>query len=216
VEPFIRTDQFQFIKKQTQILINGHSSVNDRNVLNALKSLASDKVYNLFSDINAEQKSLVEPIIEVVDSVKAEEYLGKLKPYVIPFKQVTEQTVKKLFPKAKKLRLPSLDEIDPKELTYLGWNDKGTNKKYIIALSQNHFIGLHGTFTLASKKGFCTLCNNHGEVGLFMSETKGTAQGTFIRRGNYICQDSQKCNENLISLEKLENFIEVLKAKSKL
>jgi hypothetical protein len=216
MEPFIRTDQFQFIKLQTQILINGHSSVNDRNVLNALKSLASDKVSNLFSDINAEQKQLVEPIIDVVDSEKAEKYLGKLKPYVIPFKQVTEKTVKKLFPKAKKLRLPSLDGIDLKELTYLGWNDKGTNKKFIITPYKNDIIGLHGTFTPASKKGFCTLCNRHAEVGLFMSETKGIAQGTFVRRGNYICIDSQKCNENLISLEKLESFIAVLKGKSNL
>lgn len=211
MEPFIRTDQYQFIKSQTQILINGHNSVNDKNVLTALKSLASDKVFNLFSVINDEQRKLVEPIIEVEDSVKAEEYLGKLKPFVIPFKKVTEQTLKKLFPKAKKLKLPSIGENDFKDLTYLGWNDRGTNKKYIIALRQNNFIGLHGSFTPVSKKGICTLCNRHEEVGLFMSETKGAVQGTYIRRGNYICKDSQKCNENLISLEKLEDFITLLK-----
>ncbi|HYK75286.1 MAG TPA: FusB/FusC family EF-G-binding protein, partial [Pseudoneobacillus sp.] len=149
--------------------------------------------------------------IGVEDSARREEYLSTLKPYVIPFKNVTEQTLKKLFPKAKKLKLPAFNEIDLKEITYLGWNDKGTNKKYIIVNQPKGFIGLEGSFTLSSKKGICTLCSKHSQVGLFMSETKGTVQGTYTRRGNYICQDSKKCNENMISLDKLEGFIELLK-----
>ncbi|HEY4552341.1 MAG TPA: elongation factor G-binding protein, partial [Bacillaceae bacterium] len=48
-------------------------------------------------------------------------------------------------------------------------------------------------------------------VGMFMTETKGQAAGTFVKRGNTICQDSQVCNENLTSLDKLEAFIELLK-----
>jgi hypothetical protein len=212
MEPFIRTDQFQFIKSQTQILIKGHASVNDKNVLSALKTLAVDKIINLFAEaLNEEQKQLVEAIIEVEDGVTAERFLGEIKTYVIPFKRVSEQTVKKLFPKAKKLKLPSLEDVDFKGITYLGWEDKGTNKKYLIALYQNEFIGLHGSFTPASKKGICSICNCHSDVGLFMSETKGAAQGTFIKRGNYICRDSQICNENLISLEKLLEFIVLLK-----
>jgi hypothetical protein len=210
---FIRVDQFQFIKSQTQHLIKGYASVNDRKVLNALKSTVYDKVLNLFHHINSEQKQLVDQIIEVEQHVKAEEYLSSLKPYVIPFKNVTEQNLKKLFPKAKKLKLPDLNDLDLKEITYLGWNEKGTNKKYIIAIQQNGFIGLEGSFTPSSKKGICTLCSRHSQVGLFMSETKGASQGTYTRRGNYICQDSLKCNEALTSLDKLDGFIELLKGK---
>ncbi len=44
-----------------------------------------------------------------------------------------------------------------------------------------------------------------------MSETKGAVLGTFTKRGNYICRDSLKCNENMISLQKLEEFIKLLK-----
>jgi hypothetical protein len=211
MEPFIRVDQFQFIKMQTQHLINGYASVNDRKVLNALKSTVYDKVLNLFEHIDSEQKQLIDQIIEVEDSAKAEVYLSSLKPLVIPFKNVTEQALKKLFPKAKKLKLPAINDTDLKEMTYLGWNDKGTNKKYIIALQSKGFVGLEGSFTPSSKKGICTLCSRHSHVGLFMSETKGAVQGTYTRRGNYICQDSMKCNENLTSLEKLEGFIELLK-----
>lgn len=213
MEPFIRVDQFQFIKVQTQILINGHASVNDRNVLNALKSLASDKVSNLFSNLNEEQRQLLIPITEIEDTAQGDDFMRKLKPYVIPFRKITDQSLKKLFPKAKKLKLPTLIDVDYKELTYLGWDDKGTNKKYLIVPYQNKLIGLNGTYTPISKKGVCMLCNHHSEVGLFMSETKGKAQGTFVRRGNYICQDSLKCNENLLSLSKLEDFIMLLKGK---
>lgn len=214
MEPFIRVDQFQFISSQTQHLINGYTSVNDRKVLNALKSTVYDKVLNLFHHINEDQKQLVDQIIEVEDHVKAEEYLSSLKTYVIPFKIVPEQTLKKLFPKAKKLKLPDLSDLDLKEITYLGWNEKGTNKKYIIALKPNGFIGLEGSFTPSSKKGICTLCSRHSQVGLFMSETKGASQGTYTRRGNYICQDSMKCNVALTSLDKLDGFIELLKGKN--
>jgi len=213
MEPFIRVDQFQYIKVQTQILINGHASVNDKHVLNALKSLASEKVSNLFSNLDDEQKQLLEPITEIEDTAHGEAFIRKLKPYVIPFKKVTEQTLKKLFPKAKKLKLPSLVDIDFQELSYLGWDDKGTNKKYLIVPQQNKLIGISGTYTPITKKGVCMLCNHHSEVGLFMSETKGKIQGTFVRRGNYICQDSLKCNENLISLSKVEDFIMLLKGK---
>jgi hypothetical protein len=213
MEPFIRTDQFQFIKKQTQHLVNGYASVNDRKVLNALKSTVYDKVMNLFLQIDTEQKQLVEQISLVEDSAKADEYISSLKPFVIPFKMITEQTLKKLFPKAKKLKLPNFDDMDLKELSYLGWNDKGTSKKYIISLQSNGFVGLEGAFTPSGKKGICTLCSHHSPVGLFMSETKGASLGTYTRRGNYICQDSMKCNENLTSLEKLDDFIELLKGK---
>jgi hypothetical protein len=214
MEPFIRVDQFQYIKSQTEHLINGYASVNDKRVLNALKTAVYDKVLNLFHPINEEQKQLVDRIIEVEDHIEADEYVSSLKPYVIPFKEVTEQTLKKLFPKAKKLKLPNLNDLDLNEITYLGWNEKGTNKKYIIALQPNGFIGLEGSFTPSNKKGICTLCSRHSQVGLFMSETKGASQGTYTSRGNYICQDSMKCNGALTSLDKLVGFIELLKRKN--
>ena len=104
MEPFIRTDQFQFIKSQTQILIKGYASVNDKNVLSALKTLAVDKIINLFADgLNEEQKQLVEAIIEVEDGVKAERFLGEIKTYVIPFKRVSEEYGKEVISQGKEV-----------------------------------------------------------------------------------------------------------------
>jgi len=207
MEPFIRSDQYNFIKAQTQTLVNGYSTVNDIGVLNALKSMAKEKVSNLFGGLNDEQNQLMDPILEIKDKTQSEEFMAQLKPYVIPFKEVTEQTLKKLFPKAKKLKVPSLENMDLKEISYLGWYDKGSNKKYIVAGHQNKLMGLHGTFENSNQKGICAICNAYEEVGMFLSESKGSDKGTFVKRGNYICQDSQKCNHNLITLDKLNDFI---------
>lgn len=207
MEPYIRNDQYNFIKDQTKTLVNGHSSVNDKAVLNALKSLALEKVLNLFTDLSPEQKEMLSPIAEITDKDQAEQFLATLKPHVIPFKELTPQGIKKLIPKAKKLKPPAMEKMDLQELSYLGWDDKGSQKKYIIANYGEKLIGLQGTFKPLGKKSICAFCNKTEEVGMFMTETKGAVQGTFTKRGNYICADSQKCNQNLTSLNKLDGFI---------
>lgn len=212
MEPFIRSDQFQFIKYQLQQLINGHATVNDTKVLNALKSLVQDKVHDLFPNLTEEQAYILSPISEIQDSTNAEAYLLLLKPHVIPFRSMTEGAIKKLFPKAKKLRVPQLDRIDFQELTYLGWLDSGSNKKYIVTEYEDKLIGIQGSVANTSQKGICMICNRHEQVSMFLSEVKGSrsADGTFIKRGNYICQDSETCNQNLISRDKLDEFIKLL------
>ncbi|MDM5188662.1 FusB/FusC family EF-G-binding protein [Bacillus sp. DX4.1] len=211
MKPFIRSDQYNFIKFQTQILINGHATSNDMDVIQALKSLAIEKVLHLFEDISDEQKQLINSILTVQNREDAEAFLSQLSPYVIPFQEVTQQTLKKLFPKAKKLKLPLLEDMNLKEISYLSWIDMGSSRKYIIAQHGNKLTGLHGTFQSINKKGICALCNGHEEVGMFMSEIKGAVQGTFIKRGNYICQDSEACNHNIIKLDKLHDFMERLR-----
>lgn len=210
MKPFIRSDQYHFIKAQTQILINGHASANDTGVLDALKSLAKEKVLHLFADVSKEQAQLLQPIVDIKNKEDAEVFLSQIKPYVVPFQEITEQTIKKLFPKVKKLKVPSLEHVDVREISYLGWNDQGSNKKYLVAPYHNRLIGLQGTFNIINQKGICALCNHHAEVGMFMSKTKGSGIDTFTKRGNYICQDSYACNHNLTTLEKLHDFIERL------
>lgn len=213
MEPFLRSDQFNFIKRQAKTLINGHSSVNDMAVLNALKSLAIDKVLNLSDDFTEEQKQLLNPIVEIKDTDQAEKFFLQLEPFVIPFNEVTENTVKKLFPKAKKLKAPAMKDINLKEISYLGWDDIGSNRRYIIANYKQKLTGLQGTFRPINSKGICTVCHKIEEIGMFMTKTKGAVQGTYTNRGNYICQDSQKCNQNITSLDKLEDFIQLVSGK---
>lgn len=211
MDPFIRSDQYHFIKQQTQILINGHSTVNDGNVLQALKSLAKEKVVQLFEELTEEQEELIQPIINVQDTTDAEKFLATIVPYVVPFKSVSQQAIKKLFPKAKKLKVPAIEDMDLREISYLSWIDEGSSKKYLVAMLDNKLVGLQGSFKRIQQKGICALCNKHEEVGLFLTEKKGEVRDTFIKKGNYICIDSLKCNENLISVDKLHEFIERVK-----
>ncbi|PFA67684.1 elongation factor G-binding protein [Bacillus sp. AFS015802] len=207
MEPFIRNDQYNFITYQTQVLINGYATVNDLGVLQAMKGLVQDKVTNLFEVLSPTQRTVLEPIVDIRDSEHAEDFLVGLKPYVIPFPTVSDHSVKKLFPKVKKLKTPALDEIDLRDISYLGWNDYGQERKYIVAEYEGKLKGFKATFKNSSKKGICTICNTFGSIGFYMSESKASAQGTFIKKGNYICQDSGECNEKLRSKEKLDDFI---------
>jgi hypothetical protein len=208
MEPFIRNDQYNFINYQIQVLINGYSTVNDPGVLGALKSLVRDKVFNLFDVLNAEQELLLEPVVNIKDLKQGQNYLTELRDFVIPFQSVNETTLKKLFPKVKKLKMPRLNELDFTELSYLGWNDYGQESKYIVAKYYGKPKGFKGTFKNSSNKGLCTICNTFGDVGMYVSESKKSSNGTYVKKGNYICQDSMECNGKLRDLVKLNEFIE--------
>ena len=207
MEAFIRNDQYNLIKRQAQNLVNGHAAAQHEGVLKALKEMAQENVMEAFTDLTKEQQQLLSPIAAVENKEQAEKFLSGLKSYVIPFKNITEQELKKLFPKAKKLKVPDLESIDLKEISYLGWSDKGSNKKYLVTYFEQKVTGLQGTFKDANQKGICALCNGYEEIGMFIVEVKGTEKGTFTKRGNYICRDSEKCNHNLTSLDKLQDFI---------
>ncbi|MCJ7842409.1 FusB/FusC family EF-G-binding protein [Lederbergia sp. NSJ-179] len=210
IEPFIRSDQYHFIKFQVKNLVHAYSTVKDPNVLKAVKYGALDKVIDLFPEIPENQAEIFHTITEIEEDHQPNQYLTELKEYVIPFKSVTEKTVSKLFPKAKKLKLPSsLKEIDFREISYLGWYDIRSEKKFLIFNDNGKLFGVHGTFRHTTK-GICALCNGHEEVGLFMANVK-SGKETYTNRGNYICTDSQTCNQNLRTLDKLEHFIELVK-----
>ena len=211
MKPFIRTEQYNFIKHQLHVLTNGHSTVNDKTVLNALHSLVNDKILSLFPELTEDQQLLFSPISTIKNSDEADVLLNRLKPYIIPFKEVSEQSIKKLFPKAKKLKLPLLQNIDLVETTYIGWDDLGSNSKFIVTYLNDKLIGLQGTFNPMKKRGNCTICNKYGDLGLFMTKTKGKIEGTFTQRGNYICKDSGVCSQDIMSLDKLHDFIMLVK-----
>jgi hypothetical protein len=212
MEPFIKNDQYNFIKAQTKVLVSGHSNASDPGVLKAMKALTLEKVMSLVPDPSIEQRDLLEPVVSIKDKQDAELFLARLKPFVIPFREgkLSEKTLQKLFPKVKKLKLPNLESINLREITYLGWNDIGQERKYIVTDMNGKLTGIRGMFKNHSQKGICTICHSISDIGLFMTESKAAANGTFKNRGNYICQDSQICNQNLQSEEKLHEFVEHL------
>ncbi|WP_088006671.1 FusB/FusC family EF-G-binding protein [Indiicoccus explosivorum] len=210
MEPFIRNDQYNFIRRQAQKLVNGHSTVADQSVLKALESLVLEQVMSRFGKLTDEQKWLLDPIVNIQDKEEAERFMAHLKPYLIPFDELTDNTVKKLFPKAKKLKVPAMLKTDLREFSYIGWDDVGSQRRYLILQKDGRLVGVSGNFGSNSKKGICAFCHNYTETGLFLSETKGSSQEAFVKRGNYICRDSRTCNRNLTTLERIEDFVERL------
>jgi len=207
MNPFIQTDQFNYIRFQVKKLVNAHSTSSDQDVIAAVKSMVTENVFALIPNLNDEQRQMLQSITMVDDKEAGEKFLLQLKPFVIPF-QVTEQGIKKLFPKVKKLKVPSLEKLDLHEVVYLSWLDQQTNKKYLVYKRAGKLLGIEGSFQSMNQKGVCAICNRHGDVGMFSVKEKGRAQGTFVSRGNLICTDSQACNNNLISLEKLYEFVD--------
>ncbi|WP_010098892.1 FusB/FusC family EF-G-binding protein [Ornithinibacillus scapharcae] len=210
MEAFIRVDQYNFIKRQVQNIVNAQSTSNDHRVRSTIKSMAFERVCALFPDMTAEQEHILKQIPEIDDKEKADQFLIPLKQYVIPF-AYTEQRIAKLFPKVKKLKVPKEKDLDLQEICYLSWTDYSTNQKFIVINANGKPIGLHGSFDSSRQKGICVICNGFEEVGLFLTKKKGEVQGTYSKKGNYICRDSEVCNHNIVSLDPLQRFTDLLK-----
>lgn len=206
MEPFIRVDQYNFIKRQVQNILNAQSNSNDHRVRSEIKSMAMERVNALFPNMTTEREQLLKPLSEVDDKEKAEQFIIPLKQYVIPF-LYTEKGVVKLFPKVKKLKVPAVKDQDLQELCYLSWMDYSTNQKFIVMNTDEKQLGLYGSFEPLRQKGICMICNGFEEVGLFLTKKKGQIQGTYSKKGNYICKDSDICNQNITSLEHLQDFV---------
>lgn len=207
--PYIRNDQYNFIRNQLKTILHAIATVKDQKVIDAVKLRALDQSIALFDELHEDQATALSEIINSSDEVEALNFLGTLENMLVPFPVVTKHEMSKLFPKLKKLKAPDLESIDFRKLSYMGWYDIRLNRKILIAHHENKLVGVQGTFR-GSIKGMCTICNMHEEVGLFMSIVKSNNEN-YTSRGNYICTDSQKCNENITSIQRLNAFIDVVK-----
>lgn len=205
-EQFMKNDQFNFIKRQVQLLVNGHGTVNDERVIDALESLSIERVFELFTDITDAQKEMLNKIVEIADREEAEQFLLELESRVIPFNKPSEQQLKKLFPKVKKLKLPAVG-LDYTKMSFLSFDDIGTKKRYIIAPTPKGMMGLSGAYEETNIKQICAICNRLTNVCMFMTKTKGEGIGTYTKKGNYICRDAADCNHHVTSLDKLNEFV---------
>lgn len=207
---FINVEQYQIVKKQAKKILNAYTSTKDQKVIQAIQALVQEEIDDKLTFNDIEQQLVLQPIFLIQTKEQLELFLLELKQYVEPFKQPTENELKKLFPKDKKLKLPKLEQFDWRELSYLSWFDPGTNRKYIAYREHGTLRGLRGVFSKSEKIGICSVCNQHGKVGMLMVSKKGTDLGTYTKKGNYICQDSESCNESLSDLSKFTNFVKNL------
>ena len=212
MQSFIRTDQYHYIQEQTRTLVNSRSSTNDQAVTSAIKAMTQEKVIDIFHNLTEDQKQMIAQIDQVKDEGDALFFLSRLKQYILPFPSITEHEIKQLFPKAKKINVPNVEEVSWNQLSYLGWNDPGSLKKYIVTRRNDEWVGLQGSFTPSNQPGICTICHETADVGMFAITKKGKGPEQTITRGNYICHDSDQCNRNLTDAYSLHKFIDRLEA----
>ncbi|MDT2046275.1 hypothetical protein CHN50_20490 [Priestia aryabhattai] len=210
MEAFINHHQYNLIREQVKLISDSYAKSNSHDVTSAIKALAAERVFNQFEELTPLQKDILSPISMLSDSKEGELLLNHLSSLIIPFPQMSETTIKKLFKKIKKLKVPATIKDNLNFCSYIGWNDYGANKKYLIVEHHGKLIGVAGEFNRIQDKGVCTICHRISDVGLFMNQKKASSDGTFTKRGNYICQDSEWCNNHLTNRDKLTEFIEWL------
>jgi hypothetical protein len=212
MKPTIETYKYYFIKREAEHLLSVYSSVNDNKTVETVQALAAEKIRGLFETENEEAEAFLKLALDRTwTKAKAEQALEELKEAVIPFEQPEKKQIEKIFRKTKKLKFPNWSELDLREHTYIGWNDPGTQKKFILFYKEKKLQGISGTISPTIIKGVCSICQKTSNVSMFLATTKASSDGTYTKRGNYICHDSDQCNKQLVQLDKFYEFAEIVK-----
>lgn len=212
MKEFIEPYQYNFIKYQLANVSRAYRSANDTSTLKALKSLTEEKINELFpANVLEGHKELFSELHTITSTKEAEPFLEDLKAYVIPFVSPSDVKLKKIFAKTKKLKIPTWSKLYMRDYTFYGWNDIAQQRKYIVTYEDGNLVGVQGTISNEIQKGVCTICHTHSKVSLFMAKTKSASDGIYTTNGNYICHDSDVCNQQIKDRETLDEFIEVVK-----
>lgn len=202
--------EYWYCKQQVSELISAYHSVNDKQTISTLQTLIKGKTEEFFSR---------DPLLEAywekfldtgLTREKFEKLFAEMKQFIIPMDAPSTKQIEKSFRKVKKMQYPELDTLDFRELSYLGWNDSGTNRKYLLRKIDGRFTGVYGTFSTDVQKGHCAICNQISTVAFFLATTKSSSDGTYTKKGNYICTNSDQCNRQLTQLETFERFWETV------
>ncbi|KGM46273.1 elongation factor G-binding protein [Neobacillus niacini] len=209
-EKFIKNEQLNFIKKQIAFIKDSTKKNIPQNVLASVIELANAKILEHFPNVSLEQQEMLN-LSNLKTDKEYEQYIQHLSGYLLPFPTITEQQLKKMFPKHKKLKLPDLSTIDHSQLTYLSWNDLRSNKKFIVYELEGEMVGIECEFAPTSKKNLCSFCNSFGEVAYFSTVTKAKKSNNpdyYKAIGNLICADSCECNKKITNVDYLASFLE--------
>ncbi|MGM7683466.1 FusB/FusC family EF-G-binding protein [Cytobacillus sp. Hm23] len=210
-KPFIRNHQYNLIQRQAGIIQHALKTTADLNVMEVAKYSALSKVLDAISHTTDSQDKMLRKMIDLETAEEFQQYINSLEPLLLEFPQVTKKQLTKLFSKNKKLKLPDLASIDFQFLTYLGWLDISKNKLFIVYELDNELMGIEGNFTITNKKNICSLCKGFSKVvfvsAISKTKPKNTSPDYYKSYGNYMCMNSEECNQNITDVSNLESFI---------
>ncbi|MGK0554594.1 FusB/FusC family EF-G-binding protein [Macrococcus capreoli] len=182
---------------------------NDPTTNKAQKDIILDEIRAIFIVNDIDASEYVAKLDDIrLSKTRASMIISEMKQFVEPFEMPSAKQIEKLFKKVKKLKTPSSDQYDLKMMSYLGWNDSAANRKYIVYKDiDGSFNSMYGELAPTKVKGFCSICQHESDVSLFLNKTKANIDGTYTKKGDYICHDSNVCNQHLDDIEKLYRFV---------
>lgn len=212
MKAFIKKHEYNFIRRCLLDLNNTFRSSIDMNIIETNKIYLQNKILNIFTDLSQDKKNILD-ISCINDAQQIDAFIKGLDKYVYGMPKISDSQITKLFKKEKKLKLPSADLSNSKNI-YLGWIDESTRKLFIIYNINGRNIGM--TCKISSQNSnnahICAFCNhvgNENEVAFVSAicKTSNTKYGTYKSIGFTVCLDSKKCNNQITSLDKLEHII---------
>ncbi|GAB2021997.1 elongation factor G-binding protein [Pseudolactococcus yaeyamensis] len=202
--------QYLSLAKVVDDLINVYQSVNDTETVAAVQAQTMTKIDTILPEKFDAFLAFSNAILnEKLTKLKAQAYFqAYLKPLVKPFKTPSNKAVEKAFRKVKKIHLPNWASLDLREKTYVAWHDPSQGRKFILFYDENDKLqGTFGEFGSKPIKGLCAICQEMTTVSLFLATTKSGGDGTYTKKGNYICLDSDDCNHHLYDISTLYAFL---------
>lgn len=197
--------EFNYIKNQITHLINVYKTVNDKNVILTIQETVTNELALLLDEVFLEE---IKPIYldRTLTNAKSLSLFEKIQEQIIPFNQVSDKKIEKVFRKVKKIKYPKWETLDLKTINYLAWDDIGTQRKYITFYYEEQLRGCYGVMSPDIIKNVCAICHKIDNVAMFLTTTRVAGDGTYTKKGNYICKDSQKCNQQMEDLVHLYDF----------
>ena len=213
MNPFIQRHEYNFITKCLSELNTTLKYCADKNIIETNTICLQEKILGLFNNLDDKERQLLD-ITKIKDPLYIDDYLNNLYRYVYEFPNITNEQIKKIFKKEKKLKLPDLSMEDPKNI-YLGWIDEAVRKLFIIYNLNGKFLGMSCRLPSFSPgdNNVCALCNHIGdenEITFVSPICKTNNKDGYKSLGFNICLDSARCNERITSLEKIENIIKTV------
>ena len=208
----LKVYEYNQIKSLINKLLNVYRT-NDMTSHKSHQEYILNDIKNVFEANDMDSSEFISELDDIkISKKKTELLLEKLKADVEDFELPSKKEVDKLFKKVKKLNVPDLDQVDTKTTVFLAWNDLSANRKYFVFKNRdNEYEGMFGELSVNKIKGFCKICNQESQVSLFLNRSKTSGMGTYKKKGDYICHDSDVCNGNLEDINHLYDFIEHVK-----
>ncbi|RAL24445.1 FusB/FusC family EF-G-binding protein [Thermoflavimicrobium daqui] len=205
----LKPHELNFIRQQLSHLIQTVYFVGDYRTLRLTEEAVEFKIGEVISHLSPEIRNLFQNITRFRGQGEVNTFIQSLSPYVEKFPKLSSNQVRKLFSKVKKLSMPDFEKMEDLALEYLGWRDIATHSLYLVYHEKGELYGLDCRYKPISgnKSVFCCLCNQRrigNQIGLVT-----TKRNNDLVSGNYMCLDSQLCNQDITDIRKLREFMGV-------